>query len=163
MTEASDEAPQAPAPQRRSRVVPWLVVLVVLVGLGAAAYVLARPTEHRAAMPPGDSPVHATKQSFCTAYARLVGIDDGRSVRDWADALAKVGTPESVPDDARTGFELVLAHAAEVDEGASAGKLAKKQGHLNDADTRSVEAFTEYATTTCTREIEAAVQNAAGS
>lgn len=58
------------------------------------------------------------------------------ALRDWGDELAGVGTPEDIPDDARTGFELVVERTRGDRADGSAGET-------------DVDAFYAYVAETC--------------
>jgi hypothetical protein len=165
MTEAPDDAEAPPPPRSRGRVRTVLAVGILLAVVGVTAYLLTRPelAGPGSVTPPGDAPVGASPAHFCARYADVVGVDDGRSVRDWANAMAKVGTPAGLAARGRAGFELILAKAQTAKEDATLADLTKQQTHLNDGQTAQVEAFTEYATRTCASELERALREAASS
>jgi hypothetical protein len=160
MTDASGDPTTATAPRGRSRVGSRVgaVVAVVIVVAGGATYLLTRSEDGGSAPTtiPADAPTDASQAGFCRQYAKVRDVDDGRSVRDWADAMAKVGTPRHLPADARRGFELVLKEAARVDAHADASDLLAQRSELSGADQAVLSAFTEYAARTCVT----ALQNA---
>jgi hypothetical protein len=98
---------------------------------------------------------------FCGHYAELVNLDDGQSVHEWAEGMSKVGTPKALSPDGRAGFVVILKRAARVDEDATVDDLVRRDANLGDTEARNVEAFTEYATSTCTRQLENALREAA--
>jgi hypothetical protein len=159
MTEDEGEPTVPPAPDGRFRVgaVVAATVLLVLGGLGAA-YLLSRPEPAG----PGhvEVPADAPVGEFCQTYAEVVAVRDGRSVHQWADAMAKVGTPEGLSTDGRAGFELVLGATDDVDEDATLGDLKRQETEFGEPEAAKVEAFTDFATTTCVNELQQALLKA---
>ena len=161
--------PSAPSlpPDARSgkvggRVRQLVVVAIALVLLGGgAAYLLSQPDGAEPDTDPEQGPGRASPVGFCEQYAELVNLDDGQSVHEWADAMANVGTPKGLSPDGQAGFAVVLKRAERVDEDATVDDLVRREANLGDSEARSVEAFTEYATTTYIRELESALRKAA--
>jgi len=146
----------------RGRALQMVVVAIALVLLGSgAAYLLTRPDGAEPDPDPEQSPGRAAPRGFCQQYAELVNLGDGQSVHEWAEAMAKVGTPNGLSPDGRAGFVVVLKRAERVDEDATVDDLVRRDANLGDTEARNVEAFTEYATTTCARELESALREAA--
>ncbi len=144
------------------RVRQLVVVAIALVLLGGgAAYLLSQPDGAEPDTDPEQSPGRASPVGFCEQYAELVNLDDGQSVHEWAEAMADVGTPKDLSPDGRAGFVVVLKRAERVDEDATVDDLVRRDANLGDSEARNVEAFAEYATTTCTRELESALREAA--
>ena len=114
------------------------------------------------------APTDASEKEFCDTQSSLfadlmpddmadpqVPSDEhmAKAVKDWGKELEQVGTPEDIPDDARAGFERVVAQADEIDAsdfdidkldelekgGADASKKAQEQA----------QAFADYLTKTC--------------
>ena len=137
-----------------------VAISLVLLG-GGAAYLLTRPDGAEPRPDPEQSPGRASPVGgFCEQYAELVNVDDGQSVHEWAEAMAEVGTPKGLSPDGRAGFEVVLKRAERVDEDATVDGLVRRDANLGDREARNVEAFTEYATTSCTRQLESALREA---
>jgi hypothetical protein len=108
----------------------------------------------------GDAPTDASEGDFCdawndSAFSEDIAEDDfeaqADALNEWADSLEEVGTPESIPDDARAGFEVFVEALGEVnaddleDEDA---QQALEDKYKDDED--DIEAFTAFATDTCT-------------
>ncbi|WP_205471744.1 hypothetical protein [Nocardioides sp. SYSU D00038] len=106
----------------------------------------------------GGSPTDASEKDFCAAFTDLSQSASGsgedteaaiEKVKDAAEKLADVGTPEGMPDDARKGFELFLEAIDEVDADASEEDLQDLGNDLSDEENDSVDAFVKYASETC--------------
>ena len=110
---------------------------------------------------PRAAQVRASVGGFCQRYAELVNVDDGQSVLDWAAPMAEVGTPNGLSGDGRAGFVVVLKRAERVDEDATVDDLVRRDENLGGIEARNVEAFTEYATSTCASQLESALREAA--
>jgi len=154
-------------PRPRRAVVLVLGVMLLLVA-GLVAFLLTRADEPDRGDGPGgpggpgpplaEPPSDATPARFCDHYAEVLDADDGRSVHAWVDAMATVGTPADAPAAVRAGFEILLRAADRTDTRASLHDLIQQADSLGDGDRAKLGAFTEYATTTCATEIEAALR-----
>ena len=108
----------------------------------------------------GGAPTDASEDEFCevfndsAAFGEDIADDDfdaqADALNDYAEKLEEVGTPESISDDARKGFEVVIEAFGDVsaddleDEDAQA---ALEDKYKDDED--DVNAFFEYAAETC--------------
>lgn len=90
----------------------------------------------------------ADAQKFCDAYATIVksGADDLAAQKKAIAALAKVGTPQSMDADAKSGYDLMVKAISDSKTSAELDKLGKS---LSQADTLKLFAFSQYLTTTC--------------
>jgi hypothetical protein len=114
------------------------------------------------------APTDADKDRFCDAANSLMsGLvaqdsttpdlpsdeDMAQAVRDWGERMAEVGTPDDIPDDARTGFETVVDQAGQVDASDfSLDSLEELEQGGADASAevrQQAAAFEDYLTTTC--------------
>jgi hypothetical protein len=110
--------------------------------------------------PPDD----ASLEDFCNAYFRLFDggmaeVDPHASeeaqqaamvdaLRTWAKELEDVGTPEDMPDRARTGLDLIVRAAAELEPG-DVDNLALLGEDFSENEKAATEAFEDYATQSC--------------
>jgi hypothetical protein len=123
----------------------------------------------------GDSgaPGDASEDGFCEAANSLltdlmpddmsvpeVPSDEemARSVKDWGTRMEEVGTPEDIPDDAREGFEAVLAQIEEIDASDFSAEKLEELGdggaEASEEVRRQAEAFGDYVTDTCGHPID---------
>lgn len=114
----------------------------------------------------GGSPTNASEKDYCEA---VNGINDNEDLikavtdEDWdkaadllkdsAEEIEEVGTPEDIPDDAREGFELQLDASADI-SGDDLEKAFKDQEDPFEADLsgdekKKVEAYNDYENETC--------------
>jgi hypothetical protein len=110
-------------------------------------------------------PTDASKDAFCSSYSDLFTsmVGDGTSipsdeemataVKDWASKLKDTGTPEGISDDARAGFEDLIAQADAIDsDDFSIDKLEQLAQGGSDASAEAKKqalAFATYLTDTC--------------
>lgn len=114
----------------------------------------------------GGVPADASVEDFCKVtqdnasqeeFGKAVQDEDWEKIeeliKDQADEVEEVGTPEDISDDAREGFEIQLDAA----KGISADDLEKAfkdnedpfEDGLSDDEQKKVEAYTEYENKTC--------------
>lgn len=114
----------------------------------------------------GGAPADASVEDFCKVtqdeagqadFLKAIEDEDWDKIADLikeqADEVEEVGTPDDIPDDAREGFELQLDAA----QGISADDIEKAfkddedpfEADLSDDDKKKVEAYTEYENKTC--------------
>lgn len=107
------------------------------------------------------APTDASEGDFCNAYieASTIGGEDatGKDLKDWAEDLEKTGTPESISDDERKGFELLVKWATDVDEDAKAADI--EDPDMSESEEKNFDAFGEYVSTTCQDEIEKSMED----
>jgi len=108
----------------------------------------------------GGAPTDASEDEFCEVFndSAIAGDDiedddfeaQADALNEYAENLEEVGTPESISDDARKGFEVVVDAFGDVsaddleDEDAQA---ALEEKYKDDED--DVTAFFQYASETC--------------
>lgn len=121
----------------------------------------------------GGAPSDASKDSFCEAATSLMSdlVDAGsttpdlpseeemaQAVKDWGARMEEVGTPESISDEARKGFESVVDQVEEIDaEDFSIDDLEQLEsgGRGASAEVKEqAEAFGDYLTDTCGNPLE---------
>lgn len=116
----------------------------------------------------GGAPTDASEKEFCQTQSSL--LEDlmpadmtnpelpsdekmATAVQDWATKIEAVGTPEDIPDDAREGFEAIIAQANAIDASDfSIEKLEELEAGGKDASAearKQAAAFEKYLTETC--------------
>lgn len=111
------------------------------------------------------APTDASRGEFCEAYASQIealarsaredGPDRAAEVmKDWSARVQEIGTPRDMPDDARRGFETVVEEIDALDTGATQRELDGLGEELGTRAQRDVDAFGEYAVTTCPEAVE---------
>ena len=119
------------------------------------------------------APTDADEDGFCDAANSLMtdlvpeesttpdlpsDEDMAQAVRDWSERMAEVGTPDGIPDDARKGFEAVVAQAGGVDAAdftlESLDELEQGGADASEEVQRQAVAFGDYLTTTCGNPID---------
>ncbi len=93
------------------------------------------------------APDSASVEDFCATFLTSSEVSDGAGIKDFADALAEVGTPDDMSEEEREGFEVFVAVAQEVDESATLDDL--EDPDVSDDEEAAVTAFIGYATTNC--------------
>lgn len=111
--------------------------------------------------PGADAPRDASIEDFCAAKGWMVaegmdrfladGLPSGDElvvlVHDWAEELARVGTPDNMSADARAGFEKLVARLEDMETGdVETGQFNWQDG---DWDGEEEESFSRYVTNTC--------------
>jgi hypothetical protein len=113
---------------------------------------------------PGD----ASEDGFCEAADSLLtdlvpddlsapevpsDEDMARAVKDWGTRMEEVGTPEDISDEAREGFEAVLARIEEIEASDFSAENLEELGNggaeASEEVQRQAEAFGDYVTETC--------------
>jgi hypothetical protein len=97
------------------------------------------------------APDDASKDDFCQVIEELPGDGDPSQddVDEWADKLADTGTPEDIDDDARHGFEVLVAAIEDTDVD-DIGEDSTFDDVVKDADDRvDVSKFVAYFTSEC--------------
>ncbi|RYC04173.1 hypothetical protein [Nocardioides zhouii] len=116
----------------------------------------------------GGAPTDASEKDFCQTQSSLLTdlmpadmsnpelpSDEkmAKAVQDWAKKIEEVGTPEDISDDARQGFETIVAQANEIDAADfSIEKLEELEAGGKDASAeakKQADAFEKYLTETC--------------
>ncbi|WP_340537866.1 hypothetical protein [Nocardioides sp. GXZ039] len=93
--------------------------------------------------PGDDAPKDASQEDFCKAF--LEQAQDS-TAKEWADSLAKVGTPGDIGGEERKGFEVFVNELSDLDD--------KKLSEVGDVevskdDEKAGTAFVEWAAETC--------------
>lgn len=99
-------------------------------------------------------------EEFCAAFedftSSLGTVDPSappadiiEKLKDEADKLGDVGTPEDIPDDAADGFELVLDAIDDLPDDASIEDLGTMEQDFTEDEQAKAEAFDTYLQETC--------------
>lgn len=99
-----------------------------------------------------NAPKDAATSDFCSTYAAIVqsGDSDLDSEKAAIAKLNKIGTPKDMPEDARTGYELLVTA---ISTATSADQLSQLGEDLSQTDTDKLLSFSQYLTTTCAAEL----------
>jgi hypothetical protein len=114
------------------------------------------------------APSDASEDGFCEAANSLltdlmpddmsvpeVPSDEemAQAVKDWGTRMEEVGTPEGISDEAREGFEAVLAQIEEIEASDFSAENLEELGNggaeASEEVQRQAEAFGDYVTETC--------------
>jgi hypothetical protein len=126
--------------------------------LAAVSLLLAGVTAGCAGGDGEDAPTTATEAEFCEAYNSLFaegGLGDAsdaqiiEEIRDWGRRLEETGTPESMSEEARGGFEETVdrLRSLEPDEGEQ--QLERLEEEAPDDVRRQMEAFDQFSLEAC--------------
>ncbi len=115
----------------------------------------------------GGAPTDASSEDFCEAYngqtKALEAIDPEGSpesqaedlvdaLKDYAEKLEEVGTPENISDEAREGFEITVEELGDLDAGDVQKAIEDQSGEFAEVskdDEEKAAAFDEYASKEC--------------
>jgi hypothetical protein len=114
------------------------------------------------------APSDASEDGFCDAANSLLtdlmpedmstpevpsDEDMAQAVKDWGDRMEEVGTPDGISDEAREGFEAVLAQIEDIDASDFSAENLEELGdggaQASEEVQRQAEAFGDYVTETC--------------
>jgi hypothetical protein len=91
-------------------------------------------------------------KDFQTAYANSDPTGDLKAyikaIKQAADHLGNIGTPDSMPSDAKAGFQLTVQKIQALSDNATVDDLAQI-GDVSDADQKKLDALDDYIGTTC--------------
>jgi hypothetical protein len=91
-------------------------------------------------------------EDFHTAYANSDPTGDLkgyiRTIKQSAARLGDLGTPDSMPSDAKAGFALTVQRIKALPDDATVDQLAQI-GDVSDADQKKLDALDDYIGTTC--------------
>jgi hypothetical protein len=71
-----------------------------------------------------------------------------KTLKDAADTLADVGTPDDMPDDAQDGFDITVKKIDDLSDSATVDDLAGI-GEVSDEDQQKLDALDQYIARTC--------------
>ena len=102
---------------------------------------------------PESAPDDASPEDFCQVYADIEESDgdDLDSAKDAIGDLVEVGTPEDMPEDARSGFETLSELINEASDEDELDTLGEDLGQ--EAQSEFL-AFVTYVTETCAEELD---------
>ncbi len=104
------------------------------------------------------APKSASKDGFCTEFNGLYdqllagGGDTSASItgiKKWADDMAEYGTPKEMSDEARKGFEVVVATIQGLEADTTLKEFQNLDDDLSAADDKAAEAFGDWTTDNC--------------
>ncbi|HET6937245.1 MAG TPA: hypothetical protein VFI19_01520, partial [Nocardioides sp.] len=91
-------------------------------------------------------------KDFQTAYVNSDPTGDLKAyiktIKQAAVHLGNVGTPDSMPSDAKAGFQLTVQKINALSDNATVDDLAQL-GDVSDADQKKLDALDDYVATTC--------------
>ncbi len=100
----------------------------------------------------------ASAEDFCAAFqgfqddlGGMTGQEEnlGEILKDAAQQIEDVGTPEDIPDDAKEGLQLTLDALMALPDDASIEDMGGLEDDFSDADKEKTDAFTTYLEETC--------------
>lgn len=100
----------------------------------------------------GSAPDDASEKDFCKAMSSVPAADKPSQddIDDWAEELEETGTPESISDDERDGFEIFVDLLGDIDADDSDEEIDEQIEDATDKDDeKKVEKFFAYAGETC--------------
>jgi len=107
----------------------------------------------------GGAPTDASEKEFCTSltslFADMGSMADASeeealaSIKEWGKDMDEVGTPESISDEGREGFELMVEQVAELDEDDTTQDFEKLEADLSEEEKNATAAFEKYTGDTC--------------
>ena len=114
------------------------------------------------------APTDASEKEFCDSQTSLLQdllpddltnpempstVEMAQTVKDWGAKIEKVGTPDTISDEARAGFEAVVDRVGKIDVADfEIEKLQQLQSGGEDASAEvneQAEAFSDYLVATC--------------
>lgn len=107
-----------------------------------------------------EPPTNASSKEFCGAFEDLItelgklGQDAQPKeavaiLKDAGGNLGDIGTPEDMPEDARSGFEIVLREIDGLDDNATREDINNLGADLSDAENTQMSAYEKYLQETC--------------
>lgn len=157
-------APPVPPARRGNGGLIGLVVVLALLLLGSVigiAVLVADRSDDEADDPPSRTsepepepegpPTDATEEEFCAALLELEfsGGRDRADLRDFGEDLSEVGTPESISDNAREGYEIYLELFDEAGNRATIDDFIAERDALSSRDDRRAGDFDDYIDEVC--------------
>ena len=106
------------------------------------------------------APENASTEEFCEEFGSLFQdvLSEGLSgdtgalvtaMKEWAEDMQEVGTPEDMPDEAREGFEVFLDEARSLPDDATAEDLDQLGEDLPQSEQDAADTFGDWAAETC--------------
>jgi hypothetical protein len=138
---------------RMSRLAAPLLVVGLLAGCGDGG------ADSSGGADAGDAPGNASVEEFCQPFVdmledvsaqgdELSDADAVRLAKETADKLRETGTPDDMPEDARKGFELVIAKLADLPDDATKDEVEKAQ-QLTEEEQAYSTALSQYIASKC--------------
>lgn len=134
------------------------LTLASLVLVAGTAFGCGGSSDDKAA--PSGPPTDATETEFCAGFEQIAtdlgklsadakDADIVTAIKSAGDTLAKNGTPDSISDDARSGFELEIKQIADLPDTATKEDVQGLDTDLSDTEQKQVDAFDSYVSDTC--------------
>jgi len=109
-------------------------------------------------------PTDASKDDFCGVFDHMLtelGALDAdakpaeavKTLKNAADDLADVGTPEDMPDNARDGYELILDEIEKLDDDSDREDINQLGEDISDVQEKSMAAYEKYLSEECADEL----------
>ncbi|MCY7397161.1 MAG: hypothetical protein LH468_13615 [Nocardioides sp.] len=107
------------------------------------------------------APDDTSTEDFCGSYAALIeetarsfspdaeAADLVPTLKEFATQLAEVGTPSTIPDDARRGFELSIDAINDLPDDATQEELLSQAGEYSAEQQADATAFATYVQAEC--------------
>lgn len=105
-----------------------------------------------------DAPTTASEEEFCDTFNSLFAqgglgeVSDEQlveEIKEWGRRLEETGTPESMTEEAREGFERTIEALEGLDADAGPEDLARIQEEASDEAQQQMRAFDEFTMSTC--------------
>ncbi|WP_028643663.1 hypothetical protein [Nocardioides sp. URHA0020] len=107
----------------------------------------------------GSAPTDASESGFCAKfnglYDSLLAGDRTNptralaGIKKWADGMADYGTPATMSDEARDGFEVVIAKIQDLSSKAGLTDFQNLDDQLSKADKKAADAFATWTADSC--------------
>lgn len=114
---------------------------------------------------PSSAPDDASVTDFCAAYNALISdvfapVDDSvpadeqadrtrEALQGWAEGMVEVGTPSTMPADARAGYERQLDTIRDLNEDTDLTDLSNLEQGYSDDERADAQSLSEFVTTEC--------------
>lgn len=108
----------------------------------------------------GGAPTDASEGDFCANFEAItkdlgdLGADAKdedvvKALKGAGDQIEETGTPKSMSEEARKGFEITVKLIKELDDDATQDDVSKLDEKLSDTEKKQEEAFNTYISDTC--------------
>lgn len=106
------------------------------------------------------APDAASEKDFCANFEAISkdlselgqdakDADVVKALKDAGEKIEETGTPESISEDGRKGFEITVKLIDDLEDDATPEDIEKLDKDLSKTETEQQEAFNEYLTETC--------------
>ncbi len=133
-------------------------------GLIAASLVLVAGTAFGCGSGGGSgsdgAPADASEKDFCANFEAISkdlselgqdakDADVVKALKDAGDKIEETGTPESISEDGRKGFDVTVKLIKDLDDDATPEDIANLDKELSDTEAKQQKAFNDYLGETC--------------